>query len=186
MAAQPERVQLRLMGDAEDFRAMAATIQGLWSAAVTRAEQLPEAARHERVAGEWSFAETLRHLVFITDSWAARTVLDEPAPFHRLGLPQSAYPPQDAAALGIDLGAEPSWAEVLEVRAQRMALVRGLVDRLTDDELSRPVTHSPAPGYPDEERTAGGCLEVVMDEECEHYRFATRDLAVLEAGPPQR
>jgi len=26
------------------------------------------------------------------------------------------------------------------------------------------------------------CLAVVMDEEIEHYRFATRDLAVLEAS----
>jgi hypothetical protein len=26
------------------------------------------------------------------------------------------------------------------------------------------------------------CIAVVMDEEIEHYRFAVRDLAVLEAG----
>ena len=36
--------------------------------------------------------------VFITDSWASRTVLDEPLPFHRLGLPQTAYAPADATA----------------------------------------------------------------------------------------
>ncbi|MFD7997825.1 hypothetical protein [Streptomyces mirabilis] len=40
----------------------------------------------------------------------------------------------------------------------------------------------PAPGYPEETRTVGGCLEVVMDEECEHLRFAVRDLAALEAA----
>ena len=28
------------------------------------------------------------------------------------------------------------------------------------------------------------CVSVVMDEEIEHYRFAVRDLAVLEAGCP--
>lgn len=182
----PERVQLREMRTADDYRAMWATIERLWAGALARAERLDEPARHQRVDGEWSFAETLRHLIFIADSWAARTVLDEPKPYHRLGLPQTAYPAQDAAALGIDLGAEPSWAEVLKVRAERMALVRGLVDGLTDDALTRPVTRAPAPGYPDEERTVGGCLEVVMDEECEHYRFATRDLAGLETGPPQR
>ena len=40
---------------------------------------------------------------------------------------------------------------------------------------------SPAPGYPDESRTVGRCLRVVMKEECEHRRYAVRDLAVLEA-----
>ncbi|MFF2510336.1 hypothetical protein [Streptomyces sp. NPDC058086] len=40
----------------------------------------------------------------------------------------------------------------------------------------------PAPGYPEETRTVGSCLEVVMDEECEHLRFAVRDLATLEAA----
>jgi hypothetical protein len=53
---------------------------------------------------------------------------------------------------------------------------------LTDDGLGRLCQRSPAPGYPDEERTVIDCLAVVMDEEIEHYRFATRDLAVLEAG----
>jgi hypothetical protein len=47
---------------------------------------------------------------------------------------------------------------------------------------------SPAPGYPEEPRVVGECLGVVMEEECEHHRFATRDLAVLEARllPPAR
>jgi hypothetical protein len=62
-------------------------------------------------------------------------------------------------------------------------VLRGVVDRLTDEELERPCTRTPAPGYPKEERTVGGYLEVVMDEECEHYRFAVRDLTVLESRP---
>jgi hypothetical protein len=36
-------------------------------------------------------------------------------------------------------------------------------------------------GYPDEERTVIDCLGVVMDEEIEHYRFAVRDLEILES-----
>ena len=177
----PERVQLRETRTADDFRAMWQTVERLWSAAVARAERLPESARAERVDDEWSFAETLRHLVFITDSWASRTVLDEPMPFHRLGLPQTAYAPADAAALGMDLDARPSFDEVLTVRADRMALVRGIVERLTDSELGRMCERSPAPGYPEESRPVGECLGVVMEEECEHHRFAVRDLAVLEA-----
>ena len=48
--------------------------------------------------------------------------------------------------------------------------------------LGRRCRRSPAPGYPDEERTVIDCIAVVMEEEIEHYRFAVRDLAVLEAG----
>jgi len=177
----PERLQFREMRTADDYRAMWETIEQLWSDAVARAERLPDPARHERVDGEWSFVETLRHQVFITDAWASRTVLDEPLPYHPLGLPQTWYPPGDAAALGVDLDARPSFAEVLEVRAGRMAVVRGIVDGLADADLARVCTRTPAPGYPEETRAAGECLAVVMEEEIEHYRFAVRDLAVLEA-----
>ena len=44
--------------------------------------------------------------------------------------------------------------------------------------LGRLCRRSPAPGYPEEERTVADCVAVVTDEEIEHYRFAVRDLAV--------
>jgi hypothetical protein len=176
----PERVQLRQLASAGDFRAMWDTVERLWSEDVARARRLPEAALQERVDGEWSFTETLRHLIYIADSWASRTVLDEPMPFHRLGLPQTAYAPADAAALGMDLAARPSFEEVLSVRGERMAVVRAIVAGLTDGELERLCARSPAPGYPEEARPVGECLSVVMEEECEHHRYAVRDLAVLE------
>jgi uncharacterized damage-inducible protein DinB len=178
----PERVQFRQAESAADVRALWDTIEGLWGTALERAARLPASALAEQVEGEWSFKQTLRHLVFITDAWASRTVLDEPAPYHRIGLPQSWYPASEAAALGIDLAAEPDYAEILGVRAGRMAVVRGILDGLTDDDLGRRCRRSPAPGYPEEERTVIECIAVVMDEEIEHHRFAVRDLAVLEAG----
>jgi len=143
--------------------------------------RLPESARHERVDDEWSFVETLRHLVFATDAWASRTVLDEPMPYARLGYTHSSYPPADAAAIGVDLDARPSFDEAMEVRADRMAVVRRIVDGLTDDELDRLCARSPGPGYPEDPRTVRQCMRVVMEEECEHHRYAVRDLAVLEA-----
>jgi hypothetical protein len=178
----PERVQFRAVRTADDVRAMWDTIERLWAAAVERAGRLPAGALAERVDEEWSFEQTLRHLVFVTDAWASRTVLDEPMPYHPLGLPQSWYPPADAAALGMDLAAKPSYAEILAARADRMAVLRRIVAGLTDDGLGRLCQRSPAPGYPDEERTVIDCIGVVLDEEIEHYRFAVRDLAVLETG----
>lgn len=177
----PERVQLRQMRTADDHRAMWDTIERLWSDTVARARRLDEPAWHERVDDEWSFVETMRHLVFATDAWAGRTILDEPVPYHRLGYPHSAYPTADAAALGVDLDAQPSFDEVVEVRTDRMAVVRRIVDGLSDDDLERSCARTPAPGYPEEPRTVGRCLRTVMREECEHRRYAVRDLAVLEA-----
>jgi pimeloyl-ACP methyl ester carboxylesterase len=177
----PERVQLREIDSAEGFRAMWDTVERLWAGAVARAERLPEAARRERVDGEWSFTETLRHLVFITDAWLSRTVLDQERPYHPLGLPQSWYADAAAAALGIDLAADPSYAEVLRVRTDRLSLVRRTVQAVGDADLGRPCSRTPAPGYPEETRAVAECLAVLMEEECEHYRYAVRDLAVLEA-----
>jgi hypothetical protein len=60
-------------------------------------------------------------------------------------------------------------------------------DGLTDDNLERECPRLPGPGYPDEAYTVGRCLNVIMREECEHRRYAVRDLAVLEAdqdNPP--
>jgi hypothetical protein len=177
----PERVQFRGVQDADGFRAMWATIERIWAAAGDRAARLPESALAERVGEEWSFEQTLRHLVFITDAWASRTVLDEPMPYHPLGVPQTWYPPADAAALGIDLTARPGYAEITAARADRMAVMRSIVDGISDLDLGRECPRSPAPDYPEEERTVADCISVVMSEEIEHYRFAVRDLAVLEA-----
>ena len=178
----PERVQFREGQTADDVRAMWDTVERLWAQATERAGRLPATAVDQRVNEEWSFAQTLRHLIFITDAWASRTVLDEEMPYHPIGLPQSWYPAADAAALGIDLAAEPGYDEILAVRADRMAVIRRIVAGLTDEGLGRTCPRSPAPGYPDEERTVIDCLAVVMDEEIEHYRFAVRDLAVLESS----
>ena len=179
----PERVQLRELRTAGDYRAMWDTIERLWAQTVARAGRLPEPALHQRVDGEWSFVETLRHLVMATDRWAGYMILDKQAPYHPLGLPQPGLTPADAAALGIDLDARPSLAEVLEARGSRVALVRGIVDGLTDDDLERACPRLPAPGYPREARSVGLCLGVVMKEECEHRRYAVRDLAARAAPP---
>ena len=180
----PERVQLRQMRTADDYRAMWNTIERLWDDTIARAGLLPEPALHQRVDDEWSFVETLRHLVLATDKWAGRAILDEPAPYHPFGLPHTGISPADLATIGIDIDARPSLAEVMEARGNRMALVRGIVDGLTDASLERACLRLPAPGfrdYPEETRSVGRCLRVIMDEECEHRRYAVRDLTALEA-----
>src|SRR5579875_2868037 len=64
----PDRVKLRATTVA-GLREAWAIVEGHWAATTERALRLPDAVQRERVAGEWSFVETLRHLICATDSW---------------------------------------------------------------------------------------------------------------------
>jgi hypothetical protein len=178
----PERARVREMRTAGDYRAMWDTIETLWADTVSRAMRLPEPSLRQQVDDEWSFVETMRHLVFATDAWAGRAIAGEPAPYHPLGLPASGFPAADSMALGLDLGAQPPLSKVMEVRRGRMAQVRGIVDGLTDADLDRVCPRRPSPVHPEETRTVGTCLRVIMKEECEHRRYVVRDLTVLEGS----
>jgi hypothetical protein len=50
---------------------------------------LPPDLLHERIDGEYSFIETLRHLVFATDAWVRHAILGYPEPYSPLGLPRA-------------------------------------------------------------------------------------------------
>jgi hypothetical protein len=175
----PERVQLRNVRNADDFRAMWATIERLWSELTARAERLPESVRHERVAEEWSFVETLRHLVFVTDAWVRRCVLGEASPYHREALPPTFLP--DLSALGIEVGASVSLDEAIALRRSSQSVVDGVLAGLDQDGLSRVCAANPARGFPPvTEFPVLRCLLTVLNEESAHHEFAVRDLAVLE------
>ncbi len=72
--------------------------------------------------------------------------------------------------------------DLRQVKITDSWLVDVSLSGLTDDDLERGCPRLPAPGYPDQAYTVGRCLNVIMKEECEHRRYAVRDLAVLEAG----
>jgi hypothetical protein len=176
----PERVQLRSVATADDNRAMWNLLDRLWSETIGRAQLLPESVRQERVDDEWSFVETLRHLVFAIDTWVGRMILDEAKPFHRLGLPPTDCSAAQAADLGVDLTATPSFDEIVAEYSTRAARVRDVVAGVTDDELGQIRTAVLAAEWGEESQSVAECLGVVLNEHCEHRRFAVRDLAVLE------
>ena len=154
----PERIQVRTVRTADDYRGAWRTLERLWARTISRAERLPEPLRHESVDDEWSLVQTLRHLIFATDAWALRAVLGEDAPYHRIGIPGTGYPSEQARAIGLDPDADPTWTEVLRVRTDRQARIRELLERVGEEELSRTTRVLPAPGYPTEERTVGPLL----------------------------
>jgi uncharacterized protein YjbI with pentapeptide repeats len=175
----PERVRLR-PSDVAGLRDGWALVVDIWNGLVERARGLPEPRLHERVDGEWSFLETLRHLVFVSDAWCTRMVQGNPAPYHPWGVVPRFLA---SAGLPVDPVAAPTFDDVLAVRRQRHATVLATIDGLSDDNLARVATPPDAPGYPNETgRSVLDCLRVVLGEEWEHSRYAARDLDVLERG----
>ena len=174
----PDRAKMR-PADADGFREAYDILERLWAQTVERARGLPEELLHERVDGEWSFIETLRHLVMATDAWVLRAVLGEPAPYHPLGLPHDEMP-AGTPNVPRDLTLRPSLDEVLAARADRMATVRQVLADLTDERLAGMTEPVLEPGYPESESFAvRRCLQAILNEEWEHRLFAERDLDVL-------
>jgi uncharacterized damage-inducible protein DinB len=164
---------------AEGYREIWPLLEEQWAATVARARRLPEDLLHERVDGEWSFIETLRHMLFVTDAWLRRAVLGEPAPYDPLDLPHDEM--RDLDGVPRDPDARPSLDKVLELRSERVAVVRGFFAELTDEQATGETTVT-GPGYPEAGTyTVPRCLHAVLDEEWWHRRFADRDLSALEA-----
>jgi hypothetical protein len=175
----PERVQLRPR-DAAGMVTACDTLDAMWAPTMERVRRLPEPALHERVDEEWSFLETLRHLVFVVDSWVSHAGLGEAKPYSAIGVVPSFL--GDPTPYGIDPDADPDLDDVLAVRADRLGLVRRLAETLTDAELEDRGPDPKEPGYPpDTDHSMGECLRVVFDEEWCHHQYAIRDLAVLES-----
>lgn len=177
----PERDQL-FAADPAGFRRALAQYEALLKATLDRARGLTEEQRHERVDGEWSVVETIRHLIFVIDGWISRTVLGESDPFHPIGLPPS-FIPADAPGTSIDPAAQPSFDEALEVWRGRMDVLRRVIEGLTPEELERHV-ETAGPGYP----PAGlktqviGPLWTVFSDGWSHNLFMNRDMDTLTAA----
>lgn len=175
----PERAKLR-PETAEGFREAWSIIEASWAPTLARARRLPPDLLHERVDGEWSFIETLRHLVFAIDAWVLRAYEGDPNPYHPLGLPHTDMPA--SPPVPDDSSARPSLAEIVAVHEDRMARVRAALATSTDDTLAastRPVTEA---GYPPPDAyPVRRCFRAAIREEWEHRRFAERDLTTLES-----
>ena len=158
--------------DPEQMRAGWAALREAWAAIVARARQLPAEAVHASVDGEWSFVDTLRHLVFAMDKWFAAPILGRP--FDPIGRPNSGS--VDFPWPGLDHGAAPSLAEVVATREEQATRFGDHVAVLTADDLTATVEvleNGP--------HVVRDCIATVLEEEFWHLRYAERDLTVLAA-----
>jgi uncharacterized damage-inducible protein DinB len=175
----PDRVKMRPT-DPAGLREAWDIVERLWDDTVGRARRLDPELLHESVDGEWSFIETLRHLAFATDCWIRRALQGDPAPWHPLDLPWDEMP--DTPGVPRDRQVRPSLDEALELRRDRMATVRTVIDGLTEESLAAHTEPVEGPGWPPPESfPVREVLLVVLNEEWHHRKFAERDLDALEA-----
>jgi hypothetical protein len=168
----------RRAADPEGLRAAWAAVEAAWSATLDRASSMPAGTVDASIDGEWSLAQTLRHLVMATDVWLGRAILEKEQPYHPAGLPNDDHD-SDAYDASVFALASPSFEEVLEARAGRQAMVRDVIAGLAADDLSAPRRN---PHDPRVDETVLSCLHTILEEEWEHHRYAVRDLDALAAG----
>lgn len=172
----PGREQ-RHAAEPDALRSAWSALEGAWAGAVDRVATMPTGTVDVSIDGEWSFAQTLRHLVMATDVWLRRAILGVQQPFHPVGQPNAEYA-VDGGDPSVFSERSPSYERVLEVRAERLAMVRDFLAEVTDEELRTPRKNPWAPEYPE---TTLSCLHTILEEEWEHLRFAVRDLVVIDA-----
>ena len=167
---------LRRATDPDGLRAAWSALESTWGRTLARALAMPAGTVDVSVAGEWSFAQTLRHLVLATDMWLGRGVLEIAQPFHPIGQVDT----QSQGELESFATVTPSFDEVLEVRAGRAGMVRDFLATVTPEELAASRRNPHNPEFPE---TTLSCLHVILEEEWEHHRYAVRDLDVIASRP---
>ena len=159
--------ELQEAADPEGLRDAYAALEAAWVSLIRRAGSMPDGTVDRSVAGEWSFAQTLRHIVMATDKWVGRMLGTDP---HPLGLNHAER----------DEGPPPPYDDVLAASEDRRRRVADYLADVTPAQLDERVPHPNDPDNPEASESIRGCFHVILEEGWEHLRFATRDLDTLE------
>ena len=153
-----------------------------WAATAARMRQSP-GIEHESVNDEWSAVQTLRHLVFVHDSWFRRCCLGSTDPFTPMGLGIESVPGREREQ-GLDPSADPTLDEVLAVRVVQAAELERWLDTVTTEQIQEPAPIPDNDTWPPyaRGRSLRQCLGTVLGEEFEHHRFCVRDLDLIEGS----
>jgi hypothetical protein len=177
----PVRLLIR-SDEPADLREAWRQLREAWATTVERVRSMPEGSEHHRVDGEWSMVETLRHLVFVHDSWFRRCVLGLTEPFTAMGLASPFVPDQEEQ--GLDRSARPSLQEVLGVRDRQASQIAAWLAEVTPEQLARTAPVPDGDGWPPyaRGRRVRQCLGTVLNEEWAHHGFCARDLDKLTSS----
>jgi hypothetical protein len=172
----------RRAADPDGLRAAWAALERTWAITLERVAAMPDGTVDISVRGEWSFAQTLRHLVLATDAWLRGAVLEIEQPYDPIGQTDAGFA-ADGHDVSVFTTVTPSYAEVLEVRAGRVSMMRDFLAAVTPEVLAATRRNPHAPEY---DETVLACLHVILYEEWEHHRYALRDLDAIEATTAAR
>ena len=166
----PVRAMIRA-SDPDGLRAAWAALDEVWAPTIARAKAMGEDKAQESVDEEFSFVQTVRHLVFAMEKWFNVPILGET--FHAMGSTEHRL----------------ARLPLARTRLQGQAIARRSARRARRScrEVSRLPGQCRCCGLPARSRgarerqaTVLDCLQTVMEEEFWHNRYAQRDLAVLE------
>jgi hypothetical protein len=157
----------------EGLREAWVAVQAAWDQTVA---STPPEMVDANVEDEWSLAQTLRHLVLATDAWLRGAIQRIEQPFHEIGQIFTG-----AAEMGFDMSIfradEPTYDEILAVRAERQQLVTDFLATVTPEVLAEERDNPWGGG--DWHPTVGDCIRVILEEEWAHLRYVRRDLAIV-------
>src|SRR3954452_20032698 len=140
----PVRLLIR-SDDPVDLRRDHAELRANWAATVERMRATP-GIEHRSVNDEWSAVQTLRHLVFVHDSWFRRCCLGSTDLFTSMGLAVDFVPDQEEQ--GLDRSAAPTLAEVVAVRDAQAAELEAWLDAVTAEALQEQAPVPDGRGWP--------------------------------------
>lgn len=175
----PVRVLIRSEEPAE-LREAARQLRAGWAATIERIRRTPGIERRS-VNDEWSAAQTMRHLVFVHDSWFRRCCLGSTELFTPMGIGPTVEPYRGAH--GLDPTVDPALDEIVRMREAQDAELQAWLDEVTAEQLAAqaPVPEDDVwPPYA-RGRSVRQCLGTVLNETFEHHNFCVRDLDLIEA-----
>lgn len=167
--------------DPGDLRRGCRQLRADWAATVVRMRASP-GIEAKSVNDEWSALQTLRHLIFVHDSWFRRCCLGSTDPFTPMGLGIESTPSRDEQ--GLDASADPTLDEVLTIRNEQATELERWLDAVTSEKLNEPAPIPDDDRWPPyaRGRSVRQCLGTVLGEEFEHHQFCVRDLDLIEAA----
>jgi hypothetical protein len=176
----PVRVLMR-SDDPDDLQEAWRQLRADWAATVERMRRTP-GIEYQSVDDEWSAVQTLRHLVFVHDSWFRRCVLGRTDLFTPMGLASDFVP--DREEQGLDLTADPTLDEVLAVRDEQAVELERWLATVTPEQLAEPAPVPDGDGWPPyaRGRSVRQCLGTVLNEQWAHHGFCVRDLGLISTS----
>src|SRR5262249_59401986 len=130
----PVRAMIRA-SEPEGLRSAWVALGEVWAPTIARAQALGEEKAQESVNEEFSFVQTVRHLVMAMDKWFTAPILG--GSFHPMGLPNTGS--LDFPWPGLDYGVKPTLAEALAVRADRAEAFRAYLAGVDAADFPRQV-----------------------------------------------